>query len=170
MIEKPKCTLISSFSNPQRVLEEVKRLKHTYDVEIILPTPEWMERMMRTMGSTSGKFDDPRKCVFKRVHMETYFRAIREADWIHIFNVKVVEKYDDLPFNLKASPSQHKVEEGVLSYGKSKLGDIYKAYGFEYYGNNTLMEIGFAHALGKLITSTIMPSEPELRNLVTMQM
>lgn len=148
---KPKCTMIASFSNPQKVLEEAKRIQETYEVEIILPTPEWMDRMKRLMGSTSGKFDDPVKCIFKRIHMETYFRAIREADWIHIFNVKIPNEPTSLP------PDDRKWVQ-VRDY-----------FGFEYYGQNTLMEIGYAHALGKLITSFMEPTEPELRNLVTMQ-
>lgn len=166
---KPKVTLISSFSNPRRVLDEVKRLEKTYEVEVILPTEEWMERMSRLMGSTSGNFTDKRKLAFKRIHMETYFRAIREADWIHIFNVKAVEEYDDLPAELRTCPSHHKVADSVLALEPSITSKLSHAYAYEYYGKNTLMEIGYAHALGKLITSFIEPSEPELRNLVTMQ-
>lgn len=166
---KPKVTLISSFSNPRRVLDEVKRLKKEYEVEVILPTPEWMERMSRLMGSTSGHFTNKRKLAFKRMHMETYFRAIREADQIHIFNIKVVERHEDLPPELKKYPPSKLSEKGVLIFAESYLGEKHCAYGYEYYGKNTLMEIGYAHALGKLITSYMEPSEPELRNLIAMQ-
>jgi hypothetical protein len=144
---KPRCVLIASFSNIPRVLEEVERLKKTYELEVLLPSKEWMNRMTRLMGDggTSGHFEDENKLRLKRIHIEVYLRAIREADFVHVFNVKkqiVVHPVDDTK-----NTSEEK----------------------EYYGMNTLIEIGYAHAHGKLLTSYIKPSEPELQKMISMQ-
>lgn len=147
---KPKCVIIASFSNPTRVLEEVERIKRAYEVEVILPTKEWMDRMQRLMGSTSGHFEDKGKCVLKRIHMETYLRAIREADFVHVFNVKTKK----LATGDKLASGAPETMDG---------GEV------EYYGMNTLIEIGYAHCLGKLLTSYLEPTEPELRYLISMQ-
>lgn len=128
---KPKVTVISSFSNPERVLQEVKRLEETYDVEIVLPTKEHFERMLKTMGANnacSGTKMEEQTRLKKSLNMEMYFRAIRESDIVHIFNVKD---------------------------------------GQEYYGANTLIEIGVAHCLGKKITCYIPPTIPEIKSLVS---
>jgi len=138
---KPKITIISSFSNPERVLQEVKRLQETYDVEVILPTRDWFERMRDTMGkmnACSGQISDDKVLAMKGINMETYFQAIRDSDIIHIFNIKLF---------------------------KSCEGDnLYEEK--EYYGINTLIEVGMAHCLGKKITCYKEPTEPEIKNLV----
>jgi hypothetical protein len=133
---KPKCVLIASFSNTRRVLEEVERLKKHYEVEVLLPSSQWLSRMTRLMGEggTSGHFEDEQKLRFKRIHIEVYLRAIREADFIHFFNAKTID-------------------------GKE----------VEYAGMNSLIEVGYAHAYGKLITSYLKPTEPELAKIITMQ-
>jgi len=128
---KPKVTLISSFSNPEAVLKEVKRLEETYDVEIVLPTLQHFDRMLKTMGASnacSGTKMSETLRLKKSLNMEMYFRAIRESDIVHIYNVK---------------------------------------NGKEYYGFNTLIEVGVAHALGKKITCSIPPIVPEIKSLVT---
>lgn len=128
---KPKLTLISSFSNPKRVLQEVERLKRTYDVEIVLPTQEHFDRMLKTMGASnacSGTEMSKTLRLKKSLNMEMYFRAIKESDIVHVFNLK---------------------------------------NGKEYYGFNTLIEIGVAHALGKKITCFISPTVPEIKSLVS---
>jgi hypothetical protein len=143
---KPRCVLIASFSDTHRVLEEVERLKRYYEVEVLLPSQQWMDRMSRLMGQggTSGKYDDEQKLRFKRIHIEVYLRAIREADFVHVFNIKkFLEK------------NEH---DGIVE-------PIEK----EYYGMNTLIEIGYAHAHGKLLTSYLKPSEPELQKMISMQ-
>jgi hypothetical protein len=144
MSMKPKCTIIASFSNPQRVMEEVNRIQETYDVEIVLPTQEWFDRMKNTMGKAnacSGKITDDKILAMKGINMETYFKAIHESDIIHIFNVKAV--HDD------------RFAKDISMYIEK-----------EYYGINTLIEIGIAHCLGKKITCYKEPTEPEIKNLI----
>jgi hypothetical protein len=128
---KPKLTLISSFSNPEKVMEEVNRLKEEYDVEIILPTEEHFKRTQKVMGegkTCSGTVMSESNRIQKSLSMEMYFRAIRESDIVHIFNIK---------------------------------------NGQEYYGVNTLIEVGVAHSFGKKITCTIPPTVPEIKSLVS---
>jgi hypothetical protein len=145
---KPRCVLIASFSDPHRVLEEVERLKKIYELDVLLPSEQWLERMTRLMGQggTSGKYDDEMKLRFKRIHIEVYLRAIREADFIHVFNIKKIIE-------------NHNIDGVVVVEPVEK----------EYYGMNTLIEIGYAHAHGKLLTSYLKPSEPELQKMISMQ-
>ena len=126
---KPKVVIIGSFSDHQAILAEIERLSKIYDV--IMPSKEWFERINKLMGTCSGKLEDERVLALKRIHMDVYFNAIKQANLIHVYNVK---------------------------------------NGKEYYGINTLLEIGYALACGKLLSSKIKPTESEFRHLITIQM
>lgn len=88
----PTCVIIGSFSNTNEILAEIQRLERLH-FNVIMPTREWLDRMDKLMGSCSGDFTDSVKLAYKRVHMETYFRMIRQADFIYVYNQKEGKEY-----------------------------------------------------------------------------